>query len=162
MNEALGFVLSGCLILAGLISIAIPAMPDMLLIWLGALAYGLVAGWGARGPWLFALISGLALVGGLAEILAGGAGAKLGGASGWSLAVGVGVGLAATLFLGPVGGIMGLLGGTYAMEYRRQRDPRRAARGVVGLALGYGASFGVKLVLGLMIVAVWLFWVLGG
>jgi uncharacterized protein YqgC (DUF456 family) len=160
LNEALGFVVSGCLILAGLISIAIPPMPDMLLIWLGALAYGLLAGWGETGPWAFAIISALALVGGLAEILAGGAGAKLGGASGWSLAVGAGIGLLALIFMGPLGGIGGLLVGTYAMEYRRQRDAGRAMRGVLGLALGYGASFGLKLILGAGIAAVWLFWVI--
>lgn len=162
MNEALGFVLSGCLILAGLISIAIPALPDMLLIWLGALAYGLVLGWGRTGPWAFAIISALALIGGLAEILGGSVGARLGGASAWSLAAGVGIGLIATVFLGPLGGIAGLLVGMYAMEYRRQRDTGRAIRGVLGLALGYGASYGVKLALGLGIVGIWLFWVIRG
>lgn len=151
MSDFLGFALAGLLILVGMISIFIPPVPDMLLIWLGGLAYGLIVGWGEYGGWLFALITLLAIIGGAAEILTSGVGAKMGGASPWSLLAGLGLGL-----------IAGALAGLYLMEYRRQRDPERALRAMLGLGLGYGASFGVKLLLGLTMTAIWLFWAIRG
>lgn len=162
MSDFLGFALAGLLILVGMISIFIPPVPDMLLIWLGGLAYGLIVGWGEYGGWLFALITLLAIIGGAAEILTSGVGAKMGGASPWSLLAGLGLGLIGLLFLGPLGLIAGALAGLYLMEYRRQRDPERALRAMLGLGLGYGASFGVKLLLGLTMTAIWLFWAIRG
>jgi uncharacterized protein YqgC (DUF456 family) len=162
VSDFLGFALAGLLMLIGLISIFIPPVPDMLLIWMGGLAYGLIVGWGEYGGWLFALITLLAVVGGAAEILTSGVGARIGGASPRSLLAGLGLGLVGLLVLGPLGVVAGVLGGIYLMELRRLGDPERALKAMLGLGLGYGASFGVKLILGLAMTGIWLFWVIRG
>ncbi|HHH83445.1 MAG TPA: DUF456 domain-containing protein, partial [Chloroflexi bacterium] len=51
--EVLFTVLLGLGMLIGLVGVVIPVLPDIILIWLSALLYGLLVGWGDKGPWLF-------------------------------------------------------------------------------------------------------------
>jgi hypothetical protein len=60
----------------------------------------------------------------------------------------------------PFGLIIGLLLGTFVVEYIRMRDWRQAGRAMLGMGLGYGVSFGVKLVFGALMIGAWLAWVI--
>jgi len=160
MNEALLTVLIGAVMLLGLLAVFIPLMPEMLILWGAALAYGLLVGWGRWGPWLFALITLLGIVGGLAEIWVSSAGGKRAGASLWGILSGLATGFFGLLVFPPFGGVIGLLLGTFAAEAIRLKDAEKAARAMLGMGLGYGASFGVRLIVGLLMVGVWLVWVI--
>lgn len=162
MNEILLTVLIGLVMLLGLAAVFIPLLPEMLLIWGAALGYGLLVGWGRWGPWLFAVITVLGVVGGLAEIWVSGAGGKRAGASFWGILSGLVVGFIGFWIFPPFGGVIGLLLGTFAVEALRLGDAGQAARAMLGIGLGYGASFGVRLVAGLLMIAAWLVWVLAG
>lgn len=159
MSDAAITLLAGLLMILGLIGIVAPVIPDMGLMWLAALGYGLLVGWGQWGGWLFALITVLAAAGVLAELWAGSAGAKAGGASFLSIVAGFILGAIGFVFLTPIGGIAGLLLGTFLAEYWRVRDSRMAMRGTLGMGVGYGLSFALKGVIGLMILGAWLVWV---
>lgn len=152
-------ILVGLLMLVGLFGVVAPIIPDAPLIWLGALGYGLLVGWGPVGGYLFAGITGIAVISGLAEIWASGIGARAGGASLWGLLGGVVLGLIGLVFFTPIGGLVGLLLGTFLVEFYRVRDSRRALRGMLGLGAGYGAAFFVKLFLSLVMIALWVIWV---
>jgi hypothetical protein len=52
-----------------------------------------------------------------------------------------------------------MLGATYLVEYLRRRDARQAARAMVGMGLGYGVSFVVKLLFSLAMIGAWVAWV---
>ncbi len=145
---------------AGLVGIFIPFFPDLLLIWAAALGYGLVVGWGEWGLWLFGLITLLGIVGVLAETYIGGAGARLAGASYKAIFAGLILGMIGLFVLPPFGLIIGLLAGTFLVELLRLRDWRQAGRATLGMGLGYGASFGVKLAFGALMIGTWLAWVL--
>ncbi len=160
MSPALVAVLAGALMLVGLVGVFIPAMPDLLLIWLAALGYGLLVGWGPRGGWLFAGITLLGLIGILADIWVSSAGARAGGASVWGVLGGLALGLVALIVGGPLAGLAGLLAGIFGVEMLRHGEPRRALQATLGTALGYGASFGVKLLLGLGMIGLWAAWLL--
>ena len=160
MPELLWIVLGSVLMLVGLIGTLVPAVPDLLLIWATALAYGLLAGWGQWGPWLFAGITLLGGAGLLTELLTSTAGARIGGASAWSIVGGVAAGVILLLVAGPLGGLIALLGGIFLFEWRKHRDSRRAGRAVLGTAVGYGASFLVKFGLASGAVALWVVWVI--
>jgi uncharacterized protein YqgC (DUF456 family) len=160
MNVAVT-VLAGLLMLIGLIGILVPVLPDVLLIWAAALGYGLIVGWGESGPWLFGFITLLGLIGLAADIWVSGAGAKVAGASIQSLLIGLLFG-AAGLFFSPIGGLVGLLLGVFAAEYIRFRNVGNALKAVAGLGVGYGASFGVKLILCLLMIGAWVAWLLNG
>jgi uncharacterized protein YqgC (DUF456 family) len=146
--------------LVGLVGIVVPVLPGLVLIWLGALGYGLLAGWGGSGPWLFALITLLGAAGTGAEIWVTGAGARVAGASMWSVAAGVALALFGIVFFNLVGAVIGLVVGTLVAEYYRLRDWQKAITSAGGTAAGCGVSYGVKMLLGLMMIGAWVAWVL--
>lgn len=154
-------ILAGLLMLIGLTGVIIPVLPDMILLWVGALGYGLLVGWGEWGGWLFAFISVVAAIGIAADVWMSGLGAKMGGASGKSLLWGLALGVVG-LILTPIGAVIGFILGLYIAEYIRLEDPGEAFRAVVGMGVGYGASFGVKLFLALLIISAWVIWIVAG
>jgi len=153
-------VLTGIVMLIGLLAIFLPMIPDLLTIWCAALGYGLLIGWGESGPWLFGGITVLGLIGIVSDIWMSGMGGKLGGASIKSVLVGMVLGIIGFIFLTPIGGLALLLVGTFAMEYYRLGDAEAAIKGMLGVGLGYGASFAVKFLLGAVMIGLWVVWVI--
>jgi uncharacterized protein YqgC (DUF456 family) len=145
--------------LMGLVGVVIPVLPDLILVWGAALAHGLILGWGTNGPWLFALITLFAIVGILADLWVSGFSARRRGTSWKAILAGLAAGAVGFVILTPIGGLALLLAATFAVEYMRLRDPRRALRGMFGIGVGYGLAFAVKLVLGLAMIALWILWI---
>jgi uncharacterized protein YqgC (DUF456 family) len=162
MSEILIAVLTGIVMFIGLLGALLPVIPDLIIIWGAALGYGLILDWGDSGPWIFGIITLLGLAGIVAEIWMSGVGGKIGGASFWSILVGMILGIIGFVFLTPIGGLALLLLGTFTMEYYRLGDAEEALKGMLGVGLGYGASFGVKLLIGLLMIGLWLIWVFVG
>ncbi|MFQ5942245.1 MAG: DUF456 domain-containing protein [Anaerolineales bacterium] len=155
-------ILAGALMVAGLVGIFIPFFPDLFLIWAAALGYGLLVGWEDWGPWLFGLVTLLGVLGILAETYVGGAGARAAGASYKAIFAGLILGTIGFFVFPPFGLIIGLLVGTFAVEFLRLRDWRQAGRAMLGMGIGYGVSFGVKLGFGALMIGAWLVWVVWG
>ncbi len=158
MLDVVWAVLAGIFMLVGLIGTLLPAVPDLALIWAAALGYGLLAGWGTWGPWLFAGISLLCGAGVLAEVATSSAGARVGGASGWSIVGGIAAGVLLLVIAGPLGGLIALLAGIFLLEWRKHRDSTRAGKAVLGTAIGYSASFFVKFAIGFAAMGLWVVW----
>lgn len=159
MSETLITALTALVMLVGLVGTLVPVLPDLFLIWLAALGYGLLVGWGEWGVWLFAGITLLALVGAAAEVAGSGVGSRVGGASLWGVLGGLALGLVGLIFFTPLGGVAGLLVGTFLVEWLRTRDARRAARGTLGAGVGLGLGVLAKVALGLLMIALWVVWV---
>jgi len=158
MKEVLLSIGAGLLMLVGLLGTVVPVLPDLPLVWVAALGYGLLVGWGAHGGLLFALISILGVVGILSELWVSGAGARRGGASFLSTLGGIALGVAGLLVAGPIGLVVGMLAGTFVLEYVRQQDVDLALRATLGIGIGYGFSIVVKFLLGLGMIALWVVW----
>jgi uncharacterized protein YqgC (DUF456 family) len=155
-------ILVGLAMLVGLLGAILPGFPDVVLIWGAALGYGFYVGWSEPGIWFFVGITVLGLAGAFSEAWVSGAGARAGGASIRAVFAGLALGVISLLLTGPIGGVIGLLVGTYLAEYIRLRDAEKAAKAMLGMGLGCGASFGVKLLLGLGMVAAWVAWIIVG
>jgi hypothetical protein len=54
--------------------------------------------------------------------------------------------------------LVGILLGTFVLEYAHHQDPEKALRATFGMGLGYGASFLVKFLLGLGMITTWVVW----
>jgi uncharacterized protein YqgC (DUF456 family) len=149
----------GAAMLFGLAGIIAPVLPGLGLQWGAALAYGLLIGWGTWGPWLFLLMSVFTVVGFVADIGMSAAGAKVRGASLWSVAIGLVAGLLGLILFSLLGALVGLLLGTFLAEYRRVNDPRKAMEATLGMGVGYGLSYGFKMLMGVSVFGLWLIWV---
>jgi len=160
MRDVLLSIGAGMLMLVGLLGTVVPVLPDLPLVWVAALGYGLLVGWGAHGGLLFALISVLGVAGILSELWVSGAGARRGGASFLSTLGGIALGVAGLLVAGPIGLVVGMLAGTFVLEYVRQQDVDLALRATLGIGIGYGFSIVVKFMLGLGMIALWIVWLL--
>jgi hypothetical protein len=150
---------AGALMVFGLVGIIAPVLPGLGLQWLAALAYGLLIGWGPWGPWLFLLMSVFTVIGFVADVGMSAAGARARGASLWSVAAGLAAGLLGLILFSLLGALVGLLLGTFLAEYRRVRDTRQALDSMLGMGVGYGLSYGVKMLMGLANLGLWLVWV---
>jgi uncharacterized protein YqgC (DUF456 family) len=160
MNETLVTILAGILMVLGLVGIVAPVLPGLILIWLAALGYGLLAGWGASGPWLFAVITIFGAAGMGSELWVTGAGARAAGASLWSVVAGAAIAVIGFIFFNFVGALVGLVAGTLLAEYYRLRNWRKALASAGGTAAGCGVSYGVKVLLGVAMIGAWVAWVL--
>ena len=155
-------VFVGLVMLLGVAGSIVPWFPDILLIWGAGLAYGLLVGWGAWGPWLFAMMTLTGLAALAAEIGLISAGARVGGASGWAIAAGVVLAVIGLIVLTPLGALAGLALGILLVEGWRRRNMRQALRATAGAMAGWGASFVVKFSLALWMVLLWGVWVTVG
>ena len=91
-TEIAASVVALLVMLVGALGVVIPMLPDVWLIWLAALGYGLVAGFdGWIGGVAMLLITVLAIVGVVIDLALGPAAAKRGGASWQAIAASVAV-----------------------------------------------------------------------
>jgi uncharacterized protein YqgC (DUF456 family) len=145
--------------LFGLISLVIPVMPGLTIIWLAVLVYAIVAGlhWGTG--IIFAIITILMVAGGFVENLFMSAGAKKTGASWLAIAVAILAGLVGTFVWPPLGGIALALLGIFVVEIIRVRDLRKAWQSTRGMALGCGTAVFVRIGIGIVMILLWGLWV---
>ena len=159
MDDRALTILVGVAMLAGLAGVLVPWFPDIILIWGAGLAYGVLVGWGAWGPWLFAWMTIVALVALAAEVAVTTAGARVGGASGWGVAAGVVLAIVGLIVFSPLGALIGLMLGLLLVEGWRRRNLRLAAQATLGAVVGWGASIVVKFGLALWMILLWAVWV---
>ena len=150
------------IMLVGLIGLLLPIFPGMLVMWLGALGYGVVAGFTPLGIALFVLITILAVAGSLTDNVLMGVGARKGGASCFTVIVALIAGIVGTILLPPFGGIVGALLAIFLLELIRLRDIRKALVAMLGLTTGWGLSFVIRFFIGIVMMVLWWLWVWKG
>jgi uncharacterized protein len=153
-------------IVLGLIGVIVPILPGMILIWLALLLYAILTDFAAINPFIFALLTLIALVTGTADIWLSLLGARTGGASARSMVYGV-IGSVAGFLLGSffiIGGLFGALLG-YALgillsEYQKNQDWNLALKASLGGLAGWGVATAVQLGGGLLILLIFVWRVL--
>lgn len=144
----------------GLVGVVVPVLPDLWLIWVGALVFGLLAGFdGWLGGVIMALLTGLTVLGVIVDWGLGTAAAKQGGAS-WQ-AVGASLALAFIGFfvLPPFGALIGAVAGLFGVEYlRRGRNTQEALIAVKHYMTGCGWSVVLRLAMGVVMIGLWAVW----
>jgi uncharacterized protein YqgC (DUF456 family) len=161
--DILLIVLTFLVMLVGLAGVVIPVLPDVWLIWLAALGYGLLRqpvfdGW--VGGVAMVLLTGLTVLGVVADLVLSHAGAAKGGASWQAILASLGLGLVGLFVFPPIGPLVGALLGLFLVEYlRHEKDARKAWRAVTGYAMGCGVSVIARLGIAGTMMAVWGGWV---
>ncbi|MBN1303641.1 MAG: DUF456 domain-containing protein [Anaerolineales bacterium] len=145
-------------LLVGLFGLVVPIFPGLTVIWIGALAYGLIAGFGVKGWIIFSILTVLMLVGNVVDNFLMGAKARDGGASWISIAFGLAAGIIGSILFPPLGGLISAPLILFLAEYIRQKDHFKAFQTVKSLLIGWGWSVLVRFIIGLVMVALWMIW----
>ena len=139
--------------LGGMVGSVIPAVPGTIVIFLGALAHGLLTGWMPLGPWTLGLLLVAVLAAQALQYAVSAMGAKKYGASRWGVA-GAMVGMLAGLFipvpvLGPfIGAFAGALLAEWAVMEKEHKEAARAGFGaLLGAVAGLMAELGVAILM---------------
>ena len=156
------FALTQIVMLVGLFGLIVPIFPGTVIIWLAALGYGVVSGFGTLGIVLFVIITILMLAGTLADNVFLGAGARKGGASWKTIALALVAGVLGTLIFPPFGGLIAAPLAVLLLEYQRTGNLENAWKALRGLAAGWGVSFIVRFALGFVMMTLWWIWVWKG
>ena len=144
--------------LIGLFGLIIPIFPGNVVMWLAALVYGLVFGFGALGGIIFAIITVLMLIAAAADNFLMGAKAREKGADWGSIILALLAGVVGTIVLPPIGGLIAAPLVLYLMELNRLGDADEAKALVKALLTGWGLAFIVRFGLGVIMLALWGIW----
>ena len=98
LGSALALVLTIGVMVAGLLLVAIPQVPGVLVIWLAVLGYALFDNFQTPGPVMFGVLTLLGLAGTTTDLWMKLLGAKTGGASVWGILAGMVFGLVGILY----------------------------------------------------------------
>jgi len=155
-------VLLFTIMLVGLFGLIVPIFPGGVVIWLAALGYGLLHGFGTTGTIIFSIITILMIASALADNWFMGTRARREGAAWSSIIVALLAGAVVTFLVPPFGGLVAAPIALYLMEYMRLRDSKQAIRITRGLLLGWGWAFFVRFGLGVLKIGLWVIWLRGG
>jgi uncharacterized protein len=144
--------------LFGLASLMIPLIPGIVVIWLAALVYGIIAGFGVAGVIIFVIMTIMMLGSIILDEVIMGASARAQGASWVAVLVATVAGVIGTFALPPFGGLLGALIGIFLVEIIRVKDLRTALRSTKGVAIGCGGAVLAKMGLGVVMIGMWMMW----
>lgn len=156
--ETTTIVLTILTMLFGLFGLIIPIFPGNVVMWLAALVYGLVFGFGKLGGIMFAIITLLMLVAVAADNVLMGAKAREKGADWGSIILALVAGVIGTMLLPPIGGLIAAPLVLYLAELQRRRDADEAKKVVIALMTGWGLAFVVRFGLGVVMFGLWGIW----
>ena len=153
----------------GLIGVILPVVPGVGFIWLVALVYAIAEQFATIDPLTFAILTLLGAIGFSADLWMSQAGAKIGGASVWSLLAGLVLGaigaIAGLVFLGAgaiPGAVVGTVAGIILAEWYRHKDWREAFKAGGGWLVGCTLSGGVQFVIGVLMILIFVWQALRG
>ena len=142
----------------GLLGLVIPILPGLTIIWVAALAYGLVNGFNLTSGLLFGVMTVLMLFGSVIDNIFMGASAKQTGASWLAIGISLAAGVIGSLILPPFGGLVLALIGLFVVEIIRLRDWRKAADLTKSMAMGCGWAVIIRFGIGVIMIGLWLVW----
>lgn len=159
MTAELGWtVVAAVIMVIGLCGVIIPILPGLALIWVTALVYGFIVGFGPGGIAVMVALTVLMAISIVKSVLVPRKAAQDGGASGWAQ-LGALVGAVIGFFVIPVVGvIVGALVGILLVEVWLKGDWGEAWTATVATAKGFGISVLIDLGLGLVMIGAWAVW----
>jgi len=158
VGTGLAWLVTSCLLIAGLVGCVIPILPGHLIILFAAIGHRLMLGREGSGMewWTFVILTVLMTVSQTIEFAAGAAGTKHFGGTKWG-AWGAFAGGLVGMFFFPIGLLAGPLIGAFLFEKGfAKQEMKPAAVSGVGSVVGTVAGMGVKMAIGAVMIA-WFF-----
>lgn len=152
MTTAL-WILAVLLVIIGIAGIVLPALPGVVLVFIGLFLAAWADGFQRIGWVTISLLAGMTFLALAVDVLATTLGVKRVGASRWAL-IGSVIGTVTGLLFGLVGIILGPFIGAAAGEYYARRDVAQAGRAGFGTWAGIVFGTAVKLALAFSMIAI--------
>ncbi|MHB8845301.1 MAG: DUF456 domain-containing protein [Nitrospirota bacterium] len=151
MTAAL-WILAVLFVIVGIAGIVLPALPGVVLVFIGLLLAAWADGFQRIGWVTISLLAGMTVLALITDVLATTLGVKRVGASRWAI-IGSVIGTVAGLLFGLIGIILGPFVGAAAGEYYARRDMAQAGRAGFGTWAGIILGTAVKLALAFSMMA---------
>jgi len=153
----------------GVLGVILPLVPGVGFIWIAVLVYAIAERFATIDPITFTVLTVLAVIGVSADLWVSHAGAKVGGASAWSLLAGLLLGLIGAIVglvffgVGAVpGAIVGAVLGIVLAEWYRRKDWREAFKAGGGWLVGCTLSGGVQFLISVLMIVIFVWQALRG
>ncbi len=163
------FWLAVAAMVVGLVGVILPVIPGVGFVWLVVLAYAIAEKFATIDPITFTVLTILGAMGVSADIWMTQLGAKIGGASIWSLLAGLLLGtigaILGLVFLGVgavPGAVIGAILGVFLAEWYQRKDWREAFKAGGGWLVGCTLSGGVQLLIAILMILIFAWQVLRG
>ena len=151
-------VITLIVMLFGLFGLLMPVFPGLVIIWLAALGFGIVHGFGTVGWVVFGLMTVLMLIGNIMDGVLMGKKALEHGAAKSSMVLALVVSLLVSLIFSPIGGLIAAPLALYLAEKRQGHTKEEAWAITKGLMIGWGWSFVLRFAIGLTMIGLWVIW----
>ena len=149
-------------LLVGLLGLIVPVFPGLTIMWLGTLVYALIrnaAGKMTGWDWfLFALITLLMIAGNIADNLIIARKMRDKYIPWSSILFAFTASIIASIFLTPLIGLVAAPVGLFLAESRRLKDRDAAIDSTKTYMIGWGWAFGMRFLIGLMMIGFWMLW----
>jgi len=145
--------------LVGLLGLLIPIFPGLVVIWVGALAYGIITGFEFPAWLIFSILTVFMITGSLLDNVIMGKQAHKQGASWLSIFMAIIFGIVGTFIIPIIGGFLGAILAMFIAEWIRRKNWRDAINTTSGLAVGCGWAIVLRFGLGIVMIVLWGVWV---
>jgi uncharacterized protein YqgC (DUF456 family) len=153
----------------GLLGVILPLVPGVGFIWLVTLVYAIAERFATIDPLTFFVLTVLGAIGFSADLWMTQVGAKIGGASFWSLLAGLALGaigaVIGAIFLGigaVVGAFVGAIAGVILAEWYQRKDWNEAIKAGGGWLVGCTLSGGVQFFIAILMILIFVWQALKG
>lgn len=157
-------ILQGIVILMmsiGVITLVIPVLPGLTVIWAAALLYGLAAGFNQTGWIIFTILTLIMLVGNAVDYFIVGMHVRQSGASWRAISLALLAGLVGTFLFPPIGGLFAALIALFVVELIRLGNWHQALSSSRSMVTGLGWATLMRLGLGTIMIVIWTLWAYG-
>ncbi len=144
--------------LFGLFGLLIPIIPGLVIIWVAALAYGILTGFHWIAIVIMVVLTLLMGFGSIIDNIIMAGSARKEGASWLAITAAVVLGMVGSIVLPPLGGVLFALVGIFAVEMLRVKDWKKALTSTKSMALGCGWSVVVRFGIGVAMILLWAAW----
>lgn len=160
--ETIAVIVVAVTMAVGIVGTVLPIVPGLWLIWLAALGYGFVAGFGWSGLGAMAVITALALAGTAASFYLPQRGAAGAGVPWWGQLVALATGVVGFFLIPVVGALFGFALGILVVSLLQTREVGSAWSATKATLRGMLVASGVQLAAGVLMAVVWVGWVVVG
>ena len=149
-------------LLVGLVGLAMPVFPGLVIMWAGTLLYAIVkgtSGYMTNWEWVaFGLITVLMFGGSVVDNLIIARKMRDHYVPWNSILFAFAAGIIASLFFTPLIGLIAAPAGLFFAELRRLKNRDEAWRSTRAYMIGWGWAFAARFTIGLIIVGLWMLW----